>query len=366
MQISERAASLWPQLIVLIWTIGGLFHGIRFWRNSVGAYRLARSNFDPLSESLQLRFLYLKSQLGLNWPIGIGISQFVDSPCMVGLVKPVILLPLSCLTQLSSDELEAVIAHELAHIKRHDVLHRMIQSIIETLFYYHPILSYISKQVTLEREHACDDLAIRVLEDPKPLATGLLKIGLMRVDNSLVMTSTSPDIQALEKRIARIVTLAPQVTKTRLNIKPMVLFIMSFLGILVWNGAHAMSSTASDITKPMLISLKSEICNQFKVDNIYWNPIYDQGGPAKVRVFEGQVFMNDVMLPESTQNEVKEIFLQHKLARHDDIRLRFFGDDIKLVLNSEEGDKDERLYVYRINADNKHMDALRVPARRKS
>ena len=146
----------------------------------------------------------------------------------------------------------------------------------------------------------------------------------------------------------------------------MILIIISFLGILVWTGAHAMSSKASDITKPMLISLKNEVCDQFKADNIYWNPTYDQGGPAKVRIFEGQVFMNDVMLPESTQKEVKKIFLQYKLARHDDIRLRFYGDDIKLVLNSKEGDKDERLYVYRINADNKHMDALRVPARRKS
>ena len=347
-RLGETAANLFPDFIVLSWMIGALFQFSHLIRNSRSAYQLARTKIDPVSAVLNSRFLSLKSQMGLHRPITIGMSLYVSGPCMVGLLKPVILLPLACLTRLSSDELEAVIAHELAHIKRHDVFHSMIQSMIETMFYFHPVLSYLSKQVSIEREHACDDVAIRILKDPKPLATGLLKTGLMSADNRLIMASTSSEVQALEKRVARIVTMTPKISQPRTNVRSLVLFIIFCFVFLISSQTHNASTVSAALTKPTLISLKNEVCNQFKMDSIYWNPTYDQGGPAKVRILDGQVSMNDALLPENTQKEIKKIFHQHQLSRHDDVRFHFFGNDIKLTLKNKIEDSQR---VYRLSPE---------------
>ena len=79
---------------------------------------------------------------------------------VVGWLRPVILLPASALTGLAPSQLEAVIAHELAHIRRHDYLVNLFQTTVETLLFYHPASWWISRQIRAEREHCCDDVAV--------------------------------------------------------------------------------------------------------------------------------------------------------------------------------------------------------------
>ena len=92
-------------------------------------------------------------------------SAAVAVPTLVGWVKPVVLLPAAALAGLTAVQLEAILAHELAHVRRHDYLVNLLQSIVETLLFYHPAVWWVSAEVRAEREHCCDDLAIAVCGD---------------------------------------------------------------------------------------------------------------------------------------------------------------------------------------------------------
>ena len=92
-------------------------------------------------------------------------SRVVETPLVIGALKPVILLPAALITELPADQLEALLAHELAHVLRQDYLINLLQSVVETLLFYHPAVWWISSQVRKERENCCDDLAVNVARD---------------------------------------------------------------------------------------------------------------------------------------------------------------------------------------------------------
>ena len=92
---------------------------------------------------------------------------------MIGVVRPIVLVPASALTELSPDHLEALLLHELAHVKRHDYLVNLLQTAAETLMFYHPAAWWISAQIRREREHCCDDLAARYCGSPALYARAL-------------------------------------------------------------------------------------------------------------------------------------------------------------------------------------------------
>ena len=99
-----------------------------------------------------------------------GAVQLLEStrvavPMAVGWLRPAILLPVTALTGLPSDQLEAILAHELAHTRRYDYLVNLIQSAVETLLFYHPAVWWVSGRIRVEREHCCDDQAVAACGD---------------------------------------------------------------------------------------------------------------------------------------------------------------------------------------------------------
>src|SRR5262249_16695356 len=93
--------------------------------------------------------------------IAVLISEMTESPSVVGWIRPVILLPTATLMGLTPLQLEAILAHEIGHIRRYDYLINMLQMVVETLFFYHPAVWWISRRIRVERELCCDDLAVR-------------------------------------------------------------------------------------------------------------------------------------------------------------------------------------------------------------
>src|SRR5438034_11106483 len=100
----------------------------------------------------------LAARLRVSRPVRVLESAIVQVPAVLGWVRPVILLPASALTGLTPLQLDALLAHELAHVRRYDYLVNLIQSVIETLLFYHPAVWWISGRMRQEREHCCDDL----------------------------------------------------------------------------------------------------------------------------------------------------------------------------------------------------------------
>jgi hypothetical protein len=114
--------------------------------------------------------------MGIRRLVDLRLSERIASPFTAGVLRPWILLPVTALTGLSSEQLEVVLFHELAHIRRADYLWNLLQTMVETLFFFHPAVWWISRRVREERELSCDDIAVKKCSDPTLYASALLRI----------------------------------------------------------------------------------------------------------------------------------------------------------------------------------------------
>jgi GWxTD domain-containing protein len=115
----------------------------------------------------------LTRRLGIARTVSLLNSALVQVPTVIGWLRPAVLLPMGCLTGLSTIQIEGIFAHELAHIRRHDYLVSVFQSIVEAVLFYHPLVWWVSKQVRREREDCCDDLAVNISGDSLAYAKAL-------------------------------------------------------------------------------------------------------------------------------------------------------------------------------------------------
>jgi beta-lactamase regulating signal transducer with metallopeptidase domain len=129
----------------------------------------------------------------------------------MGWLKPVILLPIGFVNHLSFAEVEAVLAHELAHIARRDWIFNLLQAFVESLFYYHPAVWWISQVVRRERENACDDVALAATGNPLAFARALVQVQEMAAPiPALALALSGKRRRPLLERVRRILNQAPQ------------------------------------------------------------------------------------------------------------------------------------------------------------
>jgi beta-lactamase regulating signal transducer with metallopeptidase domain len=121
-------------------------------------------------------FQRISQALGLNRDIALRLSTAIDSPMTMGTLRAIVLLPLSAVTLLGPDELEVVLAHELAHVRRADFFWNILQTIAETLFFFHPAVWWLNARIRHERELCCDDLALKVCPNPIVYAHALVHL----------------------------------------------------------------------------------------------------------------------------------------------------------------------------------------------
>ena len=177
--VSERFNSFLPWLVAA-WFAGVLFLSIRFLGGLIVAERLKRRETNPLLEQWQEKLSALASELRVSRPVRLCESILAEVPTVIGWLRPVILIPASALTGLSREQLEALLAHELAHIRRYDYLINLLQTAVETLLFYHPAVWWISGQIRQEREHCCDDLAVAACGSVLVYARALAELEQMR------------------------------------------------------------------------------------------------------------------------------------------------------------------------------------------
>src|SRR6185369_7883872 len=167
------------------------------------ARRLATENAQPACEPWLAMARRLSVALSVRHAVRLLESTAVQVPAVVGLVRPVILLPANTLTGLLPGQLEMILAHELAHIRRHDFLVNLLQAAVETLLFYHPAVWWISRQVRIERENCCDDLAVGVCGDPLQYARALTRLEELRGETLALAVSARGGL--LLHRIRRVV-----------------------------------------------------------------------------------------------------------------------------------------------------------------
>ncbi|WP_167856944.1 M56 family metallopeptidase [Hymenobacter aquaticus] len=195
-------------LIVAAWFLGLLAMTLRMLGGLAYVQRLRHYRVEPLSAQWNERLNVLADRAGLKRTITLLESALVKAPLVAGHLKPVILLPLGTVMGLSQAQLEAILAHELAHIARRDYLMNILQSMAEILFFYHPAVWFITACLRTERENCCDDEATAICGDPLTLAKALAALAEMgqRVYPipQLALSAVGPD-GSLLGRIRRLV-----------------------------------------------------------------------------------------------------------------------------------------------------------------
>lgn len=142
--------------------------------------RLERQTYIDLSPEWQRKVETLRNALGIKRAVLIRLTRNFFSPFTAHMIRPVIWLPAALLSQLPMDQIEALLAHEMAHIRRLDWLWNGLQCVIESLLFFHPGMWWLSRRIRQEREHACDDLAVTVCGDAIALAEALTALQQQR------------------------------------------------------------------------------------------------------------------------------------------------------------------------------------------
>jgi beta-lactamase regulating signal transducer with metallopeptidase domain len=155
----------------------------------------------PVEEALQALARDLSHRLGIRRAVTLLESATVTVPATVGWLRPVVLVPASALTGLTPHQLEAILAHELAHVRRHDYLVNLFQTAVETLLFYHPAVWWVSAQVRRERENCCDDLAVTVCGDRLGYARALVEMEGLRAAPRLALAASGGSLAGRVRRL---------------------------------------------------------------------------------------------------------------------------------------------------------------------
>jgi beta-lactamase regulating signal transducer with metallopeptidase domain len=186
--------------LLSLWLTGVVVLSLRLLGGWLIARRLAARAIRPVTPEIQSLTRRVAGRLALDRAVRIVESSAVSVPAMIGWMKPVILLPAAALSGLSPGQLEALIAHELAHVRRHDYLVNLLQTAVETLLFYHPAVWWTSRQVRTEREHCCDDLAVGVC-DRLAYVTALANLAAMSSRPRFAMAATGGSLLHRVRRI---------------------------------------------------------------------------------------------------------------------------------------------------------------------
>ncbi len=206
---SVQPASITPSLDVLPWLVEAWLLGVAFFSlRSAGGFLLLERERRRQSVGVNDRVLEicdsLQNRFGLNRAIDYCECKWLQAPAVIGWFRPVVFLPVTALTGLSEEQLEAIIAHELAHIQRLDPFVNVFQVCVETLLFYHPAIWWLNKKIRAEREHCCDDRAVALCGNAVEYARAL---ALMEEWRSAPAFAMAANRGPLTERIVRVLGL---------------------------------------------------------------------------------------------------------------------------------------------------------------
>ncbi len=164
-----------PLLLAAVWLLVCVLMCGRIARSYLFLFRLRRQ-LAAVPTGLNERMRRLSARFGIRRRVGLFTAEDVKMPMTIGWLHPLIVLPPDLLESLSTVECDSVIAHEMAHIKRWDYATNFIQRVVQALFFFHPAVWFINKQLVIERELACDDWAVKLTGEPRRYASCLAKL----------------------------------------------------------------------------------------------------------------------------------------------------------------------------------------------
>jgi bla regulator protein BlaR1 len=217
--------------IVMIWFLIICAKSIHLWVGLSGIAFLKKNQTFDAGKFWEVKTIEIGHKLGMSKAIKLVQSGIAKVPMVVGHFKPVILLPLGLINGLSIAEVEAILAHELAHVKRRDYLVNLLQNLLEIVFFFNPAVLWMSKLIRTEREHCCDDLALQCVGDKKNYVNALLYCQEFQVNTPAYAMALTGGKNQLLNRVKRMLfdtrTTLNKMEKAVLTIALVTLFIFS-------------------------------------------------------------------------------------------------------------------------------------------
>ena len=228
---------LWLQAhiseLVICWLIGTALLMLRFVGGWIQTEILRAKAKIVMDKEWRTRFGLLSARLNISQEIEFRETNRILTPMVIGAFKPIVLIPVGLLTGFSVSQVEAILAHELAHIRRNDYLVNLLQSIVEVIYFFHPGLWWLSEKVRTERENCCDDIAVNVCGDRISLAHALVKVAELESAPAMAMAFASRKPLLLQ-RVRRVMGLAPKPVKTFTTLPVMLIALSLVVGISVY------------------------------------------------------------------------------------------------------------------------------------
>jgi beta-lactamase regulating signal transducer with metallopeptidase domain len=188
--LQNPLAPLLPWIVVL-WTAGVVLLSLRWIGAWTVLYRQRRAASLPVPPGWERALRDLMRRAAVSAPVRLAIHRAAQVPCVIGWLRPVILMPAASVAGLDWPALEALLAHELAHIRRHDYLVNLLQTTVDTLLFYHPAVWWVSHRIRIERENCCDDLAAQICGDRLTYARALVDLEQIRAAEPAFAMSAS-------------------------------------------------------------------------------------------------------------------------------------------------------------------------------
>ncbi len=190
--------------------------------------RLTRQGLSKLPSAFRVFVAATSRQMGINRPVSAWLSSLVDVPLTLGYLKPVILLPAAMISHLTPQQVEAILVHELGHIRRKDYLLHLVMTVLEGLFFFNPFSRLLIWELKKEREHCCDDLVLQFRYDPHSYVSALLSLATRsRQTQRVAVAATGGGDQLLLQRARRI--LRQKEAGERPGTKPLLLLFFTLL-----------------------------------------------------------------------------------------------------------------------------------------
>lgn len=302
------AADVLPWLAPL-WITGVVLFHLYSLASWLAARRMRRRGVCPATDAWQQRLTGLRERLRLSTPVTLLESALAGVPVVIGYLRPVILVPAGMLAGMSAGQVEAILMHELAHIRRHDYLINLLQTVVEGFLFYHPAVWWISGVIRAERENCCDDLVVAVSGDAHGYASALAALEQTRwaaTDAALAANGGN-----LMKRVRRL--LYPLETPRRVlapALSAIVVTVTVALALTAWQA----KSQEKQVKQPDKVSAApQELFDQWLNEDVVYIITNEERAAFKAlrtnderKKFMVQFWQRRDPTPDTVENEFKE------------------------------------------------------------
>ena len=232
-------------LFVLLWFTTKLIFQLQI------ANSLRRKGITTAKEDLQTFFEFLVESMGITKTVQLVISRQIDIPATLGFLKPIVLLPAAAIIHLTPAQLEAVILHELAHIKRNDYFWNLLLSVAETMLFFNPFALLLIGIARKERENCCDDHVMNFQQNAAVYAEALLNVEKARARNPQLVMALGDNKHHLMDRVKRILNLPSEKNKISTRLLALVFFTLLFAmtGWIIKGSTHTVTATENKPAK---------------------------------------------------------------------------------------------------------------------